>query len=136
MQNFGAHIGQALIADEVVGIDFGENWVSVDPSVDYDDTVDAIQTTVDGYPGLFRDVQTYLKERIREVLTGSSDAIVIRIFGPDLEVLDDKAHEIEDRLQSVDGLTDLHVELHVKVPQVRSSPISRPPSSGASNRAT
>lgn len=122
VQNFGAHIGQALIADEVVGIDFGENWVSVDPAVDYDDTVNAIQTTVDGYPGLFRDVQTYLKERIREVLTGSSDAIVIRIFGPDLEVLDDTAHEIEDRLQSVDGLTDLHVELHVKVPQVRIEP--------------
>ena len=24
-------------ADEVVGIDFGENWISVDPAVDYDD---------------------------------------------------------------------------------------------------
>lgn len=122
VRNFGAHIGQALIADEVVGIDFGENWVSVDPSVDYDDTVDRIQTTVDGYPGIFRDVQTYLKERIREVLTGSSDAIVIRVFGPDLDVLDEKAHEIEEALQSVDGLTDLHVELHVKVPQIRIKP--------------
>ncbi len=119
VRNFGAHIGQALIADEVVGIDFGENWISVDPSVDYDDTVDEIQATVDGYPGLYTDVQTYLKERIREVLTGSSDAIVIRVSGPDLEVLDEKAHEIEERLQSVDGLTDLHVELHVKVPQLQ-----------------
>ncbi len=119
VRNFGAHIGQALIADEVVGIDFGENWVSVDPSVDYDDTVDAIQTTVDGYPGLFRDVQTYLKERIREVLTGSSDAVVIRVSGPDLDVLDEKAHEIEDALQPVEGLQDLHVELHVKVPQLQ-----------------
>ena len=119
VQSFGAHIGQALIADEVVGIDFGENWVSVDPSVDYDETVQLIQETVDGYPGLFRDVQTYLKERIREVLTGSSDAIVVRIFGPDLDVLDDKAHEIEDRMSSIEGLTDLHVELHVKVPQLQ-----------------
>ncbi|MGI9607630.1 MAG: efflux RND transporter permease subunit, partial [Acidimicrobiales bacterium] len=118
VRNFGAHIGQALIADEVVGIDFGENWVSVDPSVDYDKTVDTIQTTVDGYPGLFRDVQTYLKERIREVLTGSSDAIVVRIYGPDLEILDEMAHDVEDRLAQIDGLTDLHVELHVKVPQL------------------
>jgi Cu/Ag efflux pump CusA len=31
-----------------------------------------------------RDVQTYLKERIREVLTGSSDEIVVRILGDDL----------------------------------------------------
>ena len=55
--------------------------ISVDPSADYDATVAAIQETVDGYPGLYRDVQTYLKERIREVLTGSSDAIVVRISG-------------------------------------------------------
>jgi CzcA family heavy metal efflux pump len=118
VRNFGAHIGQALNADEVVGVDFGENWISVDPSADYDQTVAAIQETVDGYPGLYRDVQTYLKERIREVLTGSSDAIVIRVFGPDLDVLDEKAREIEAQLASVEGLQDLHVELHVKVPQL------------------
>ena len=41
-------------------------------SVDYDETLNKIQEAVDGYPGLYRDVQTYLKERIREVLTGSS----------------------------------------------------------------
>ena len=46
-----------------------------------------IQEVVNGYPGLRRDVQTYLKERIREVLTGSSDAIVIRIYGDDLGTL-------------------------------------------------
>ena len=43
----------------------GENWISVDPSVDYDKTVDSIQGVVDGYPGIYRDVLTYLKERIR-----------------------------------------------------------------------
>jgi hypothetical protein len=36
VRNFGAHIGQALIMDEVVGMYFGENWISVDPSVNYD----------------------------------------------------------------------------------------------------
>ena len=42
---------------------------------------------VAGYPGIHRDVQTYLKERIREVLTGASEEIVIRIYGHDLEVI-------------------------------------------------
>ena len=31
VRNFGAHIGQALIMDEVVGMYFSENWISVDP---------------------------------------------------------------------------------------------------------
>ena len=53
-------IGRAFVANEVVGMYFGENWISVDPSVDYDETVDRLQATVDGYPGLFRDVLTYL----------------------------------------------------------------------------
>ena len=70
VRNFGAHIGQALLADEVVGAEFGENWISIDPDADYDETLARVQSVVDGYPGLRRDVQTYLKERIREVLTG------------------------------------------------------------------
>jgi CzcA family heavy metal efflux pump len=118
VRNFGAHIGQALIMDEVVGMYFGENWVSVDPSVDYDETVDTIQATVDGYPGLFRDVLTYLKERIREVLTGSSNAIVVRIFGQDLHTLHAKASELREKMESIPGVIDLHVELHEDIPQI------------------
>ena len=118
VRNFGAHIGQALIMDEVVGIYFGENWISVDPSVDYDQTLEHIQATVDGYPGIFRDVQTYLRERIREVLTGTSDAIVVRIFGQDLDVLRDKAEEVRQGMEQIEGIVDLHVELLVDVPQI------------------
>ena len=118
VRNCGSHIGQALLADEVVGIDFGENWISVDPAVDYEDTHAAIQKVVDGYPGLRRDVQTYLKERIREVLTGSSDAIVVRINGPDLETLRAKAVEVEDAMREVPGLIDLHRQLLTDIAQV------------------
>jgi Cu/Ag efflux pump CusA len=118
VQNFGAHIGQALIMDEVVGMYFGENWVSVDPEVDYDETLDKIQATVDGYPGIFRDVQTYLKERIREVLTGTSDAIVVRIYGRDLDVLTQKAGEVKEALSGIEGIIDLHMSFQEKIPQI------------------
>lgn len=118
VQNFGAHIGQALIMDEVVGMYFGENWISVDPAVDYDKTLAKIQETVDGYPGLYRDVQTYLKERIREVLTGSSDAIVVRIYGYDLDLLTQKAAEVKEALAKIDGIVDLHMSFQEKIPQI------------------
>lgn len=118
VRNCGSHIGQALLMDEVYGIYFGENWVSVDPAVDYDATLASIQETVDGYPGLLRDVQTYLKERIREVLTGSSHPIVLRIYGQDLEVLRTKAEEVRQKLAEIDGLVELHTELLLDIPQV------------------
>jgi CzcA family heavy metal efflux pump len=118
VRNFGAHIGQAFLADEVYGIHFGENWISIDRSTDYDKTVAAIAEMVDGYPGLYRDLQTYLKERMREVLTGTSEAIVVRIFGPDLKVLRDKAEEIRVAMSGIKGLTGLHKELITEVPHI------------------
>jgi CzcA family heavy metal efflux pump len=119
VRNFGSHIGQALLADETVGVNFGENWISVDPAADYDTTLDAIQTVIDGYPGLFHNVETYLNERIDEVLSGNSNALVVRVIGPDLEGLRSKAEEVEEALADVDGLVDLHVELQSEVPQVQ-----------------
>lgn len=119
VRNAGSHIGQALLMDEVVGIEFGENWISVDPSVDYDETVAAVQEVVNGYPGLFRDVLTYLKERIREVLTGGSEAITIRIYGPDLVALREVASEINEKLGAINGVIENHVEFQAEIPQIR-----------------
>ncbi|HYY07728.1 MAG TPA: efflux RND transporter permease subunit, partial [Actinomycetota bacterium] len=119
VRNAGSHIGQALNSDEPYGIYFGENWISVDPSVDYDATLQKIQETVAAYPGIFRDVQTYLKERIREVLTGSSDAIVVRIFGEDLGTLQEKAQEIQGVLGSIPGVIDPFVDTVEDIPQIQ-----------------
>jgi CzcA family heavy metal efflux pump len=118
VQNLGSHIGQALIMDEVVGMYFAEHWVSIDPKVDYDETLAKIQHVVDGYPGIYRDVQTYLKERIREVLTGTSEAIVVRTFGRDLDVLEQKATEIKAALSKIPGIVDLHMSFQEKIPQI------------------
>ncbi len=118
VRNFGSHIGRAEVADEVVGPNFTELWISVDPAVDYPTTVARIKTVVDGYPGLFRDVLTYLKERIKEVLTGASATIVVRIYGSDMATLRQKAAEIGKLVGTVEGVTDLKVEPQIVVPQV------------------
>ncbi len=119
VRNFGAHIGQALLAEEIVGVDSGENWISVDPAVDYDTTVAAIHDVVDHYPGLFKDVETYLAERITEVLTGSSNPITVRIFGDDLATLRTKAAQVRNVIDGVDGATDVKMELQADEPQIQ-----------------
>jgi CzcA family heavy metal efflux pump len=119
VRHFGSHIGQAFLADEVVGVNFGENWISIDPSVDYDKTLSAIRSVVDSYPGLFHDVQTYLNERIDEVLAGSSEPIVIRIFGPNLQTLRRKADEVRRIISNIDGVDNPFVEFQEDVPQVQ-----------------
>ncbi len=121
VRNFGAHIGRAVGGDEPYGVNFTENWISVDPKVDYDKTRAAIEEAVEGYPGLRRDVQTYLRERIKEVLTGSSDAIVVRIFGPDLPVLRESADMVYKALSNppIPGLIELHIGQQVEIPQIQ-----------------
>jgi CzcA family heavy metal efflux pump len=118
VRNCGAHIGQALLADEVYGVYFGENWISVDESADYDETLASVQRTVEGYPGLYRDVQTYLRERIKEVLTGTSESIVVRVFGPDLEVLREKADEITKEIAEIEGISDAAPSFAEDLPQI------------------
>jgi len=118
VRNFGSHIGRAEVADEVVGPNFTELWISIEPTADYAATVRKIQETVDGYPGLYRDVLTYLKERIKEVLTGASATVVVRLYGPDLPVLRAKAKEASALMEKVPGVKNLKIEPQVLVPQV------------------
>ena len=119
VRNFGAHIGRAAAADEVVGINFTENWISIDPKADYKKTLAAVEEVVEGYPGIQRDVQTYLKERIKEVLTGTSESIVVRIFGPDIVQLRAVAADVQQDLSGVGGLINLKTELQVDIPQIQ-----------------
>jgi len=118
VRNFGAHIGRAEAGDEVVGPNFAELWISIDDDVDYAATKTRIQDVVAGYPGLDRDVLTYLRERIKEVLTGSAATMVVRIFGPDLGVLRTEAETVRHAIAGIPGVSDLKVERQVLVPQV------------------
>jgi len=118
VRNMGAHVGRTEVADEVVGPNFTELWISLSPEVEYKKTVKKVQEVVDGYPGLYRDLLTFLRERIKEVLTGTSASIVVRISGPDLAVLRDRAGAVGEAIKDVPGVSALKVEPQTLVPQV------------------
>ncbi len=118
VRNFGSHIGRAEVADEVVGPNFTELWISLDPEVEYEKTVEKIQEVVNGYPGLYRDLLTYLRERIKEVLTGSSASLVIRIYGEDLQIIRSKSDEVRNAIADIPGVIDLKVQQQDLVPQI------------------
>jgi CzcA family heavy metal efflux pump len=119
VRNVGAHVGRAVTGDQVVGINSSQIWVSIDPKADHDKTVAAIRETIDGYPGIDRNVQAYLRDKVSEVLTGASTAIVVRIYGPKPEVLRAKAEEVRQALSGVPGIVDLRAEGQVEEPQVK-----------------
>jgi Cu/Ag efflux pump CusA len=118
VQSAGAHIGQALLGEEVAGVNLGEIWVSLKPGADYSATLDRIKSVTDGYPGLYREVQTYLDERIQEVLTGGKEPIIVRTYGEDLKTLRAKSDQILGLVRSVPGVVDAHRDISSDIPQV------------------
>src|SRR4028118_1213875 len=61
-------------------------------------------------------IHTCLRERIKEVLTGTSEAIVVRIYGPDLDVLRKKSEEISEKMQGIPGVIDAHPDFQEDLP--------------------
>ncbi|MEU2236167.1 efflux RND transporter permease subunit [Streptomyces vietnamensis] len=116
---FGAHIGQAFLGDEIAGVNFGEGWIGIDHKADYDKTLKQIKETVARYAGMEQDVQTYLNERVDEVLTGSKYPIVVRLYGQDQKVLRQKGLELQEKITKISGTADVHADLQVEVPQIQ-----------------
>ncbi len=118
VRNVAANIGRAILGDQLVDVNSAQLLVSIDPAANYNATMVSIQKIVNGYPGFFHIVQTYLKDRTRQVLTGSSNDIVVRIYGIDLAVLRNKAEEVRQTIAQINGTADVHTELQVDQPQV------------------
>ena len=82
---------------------------------------------------MFTNVETYLAERISEVIAGESEPIVVRLLGPDLETLRDKAQEVKRMLGKIKGVDEVNVELQTVVPAGRGR---RRPGQGRGVRAS
>lgn len=119
VKNVGAHVGRAVTGDAIVGVNYAELWVSIDSKADYQSVVNAVGEVVDGYPGLKIDLQTYQPGRISEALEKKEDNLTIRVYGNDLIILQELAHEIKERLSEVVGVSDIQVEKQTEEPQVQ-----------------
>jgi Cu/Ag efflux pump CusA len=118
VRNVGSQVGRAVTGDAVVGINSGELWVSIDPGADYDATLAAVSETIDGYPGLVRQLTTYQPERTGEALTKTDQDVVVRIYGHELDVLREKAREVQQILAGIDGVAEARADIQADEPQV------------------
>ncbi len=118
VDNVGAHIGRAITADQVVDVNSGQLWVTMNPDADYDKTIKTIRKIIDGYPGLSHDLQTYPADRLREAQTGSRGDLVVRVYGQDMGVMRDKAEEIRTMLGRIDGIGTATIDTETEQPTV------------------
>jgi CzcA family heavy metal efflux pump len=85
-------------------------------------------------PGVVTEVGQPMSHRIDHLLSGTRAQIAIKLFGPDLVTLRNKAEEIRTAMATVPGVVDLLVEPQVGVPQVQIN-LNRPAAAAFGLRA-
>src|SRR5262245_5216196 len=118
IRDVAAHIGRAKTGDQVVNVESAQLWVSIDPKADYARTLNAIRRAVQEYPGVDTNVETYLSDRVKAVLTRAGAPIVVRVQGPEREVLRAEAEKVVKILAEIPGIVNPRVESQVETPQV------------------
>jgi cobalt-zinc-cadmium resistance protein CzcA len=73
---------------------------------------------LDVIPGLAVIFEQPIANKLAEMLTGSEGQLSVKLFGPDLRVLNGKVEEIRDALAGVRGVADLQVEQTTGIPQL------------------
>ena len=119
VRDVGAHVGRAIMADQVVTPSSGEIWVNIDPAAPYEKTVSAVESAIALYPGLASSVMTYPQDRVTELLHPKSHDLTVRVFGFEYSVLRTKAAEVQKLLEGVPGVKSPRVDSPAAVPALQ-----------------
>ena len=74
-----------------------------------DELIDSIRKKLDSYPGIIFNFTQPAEDAVDEALTGLKSALAVKMYGPDLNVLQDKALQIKNVLERVPGFAELTV---------------------------
>jgi len=118
VQSVAQQIGRADLSEDTWGPNISEVWVSLDGAANYDAVLTEIRKLLDATPGYAFQVKQFLRERIDEVLTGSTADLIVRLIGPDLDVMRRHAATIVAVAGRIEGVKDVRQELLVDVPQI------------------
>jgi cobalt-zinc-cadmium resistance protein CzcA len=87
-------------------------------SRDFREITQEMREKLETLPGLAMIFEQPIANKLAEMLTGSEGELSVKLFGPDLGVLNDKVQEIRSLLEHVRGVVDLQVEQTAGIPQL------------------
>lgn len=102
-------------SDVIITLKPRKDWVSADSK---DELADKFKAALAVIPGLEVEFTQPIEMRFNELITGVRADIAIKVFGEDLSLLSEKAHEIERLIRNVEGAADIIVEKVEGLPQM------------------
>jgi CzcA family heavy metal efflux pump len=114
------HAGRAEMSDDYAGTHSSEFEVDLKglTGAQTDQALADIRQTLRHFPGAAFSVNTFLTERINEILSGYSGAVVVNIFGSDLNEIDQQAARVAGVLGKIPGATEVQIQSPPGMPQV------------------
>ena len=113
-------VGRAELGEDPWGPHRSEFHVDLKPKSGKDEEkmADEIRDILKTFPGIQSEVLTFLGDRIGETISGETAPVVVNIFGDDLDLLDAKAREVKNVLETVPGHADVQVKSPPGAPRV------------------
>jgi len=104
-------------AEFYVGLKPREEWTT---TRDRDDLIERMRAALLGtVPGISTNFSQPIKDNVDEAMAGVKGELAIKLYGPDLFVMDAKAKEIVNVLRPISGVTDLDYDHFVGLPQLQ-----------------
>jgi CzcA family heavy metal efflux pump len=118
-------IGRAELGEDTWGPNRSEFHIELaaDGATDQAIAREAIRSVVESYPGLRTELVTFLGDRFSESLTGETAAVVVNVYGEDLDALDRVGARIAAALGRVAGVVDLAYERQTATPEIVVRPV-------------
>ena len=114
----GAHVGRAVLGDQVVDVNSAELWVSIDPGADYGSTVSKVEDAMAAYPGIAQSVSSYLDDRVHRFDAAPPNDITVRVFGPSFGTLESTASRVRDMVAGLDGVSAARMDSQLDQPNI------------------
>lgn len=102
-------------SDVIVKLKPKGEWVTAHSK---DELTDKFKEALSDIAGIDYEFTQPIEMRFNELITGVRADLAIKIFGEDLEVLAQKAAEIEKAIQNVEGASDISVEKVAGLPEM------------------
>jgi Cu/Ag efflux pump CusA len=120
VQSVEQQIGRAELSEDTWGPHRSEFHIELKPdtTVDQSKAEEQIREIVGKYPGLQTEVVTFLGDRISESLSGETAQVAVKVFGDDLDGLDQTGEAISAALANVPGIADLNYARQSGTPAV------------------
>jgi cobalt-zinc-cadmium resistance protein CzcA len=102
--------------DYVITLKDKSEWVS---AATREELVSKMEESLIPLAGVKFEFQQPIAMRFNELMTGSKQDIAIKIFGNDLNILSEKAAEVEKVIQTITGVQDINVEKVTGLAQIQ-----------------